>query len=112
MRIERTLVDLSRLESLNFAEAFFGGVGGELEAAGLVASPSREALPATVARDPRAIGCVVGHREDGSAALIALTFDGERLGHYTLPPETAGDCAEPATESSACVAIRFEEMEP
>ncbi len=115
MQIERTLIDLARLEALDFSKAFFGFGDGEFQSASLVGSPCHHALPAAVARDPRAIGCVVGRCEGGAATLIALTFDGKSIGHYTLP-RTEDSAAEQLTrvslESSACVARQSAQPEP
>ena len=85
MRIERTVIDLARLEAFDFTEAL-GQLGfGNIERLGLVGSPCDHPLPAAVAGDPVAIGCVVGRTEEGADALIALTFDGKSIGHYTVP---------------------------
>lgn len=97
MRIDRTLIDLARLEAFDLAEPL-GELGlSQFDGARLVVSPSDERLPAAVAGDHRVVGCVVGHRENGAAALIALTFDGQKIGHYELPaaPDESLEATEP-----------------
>lgn len=111
MRIERTLIDLARLEALDFSKGFLGLGDSELEGASLIGAPSHHELPAAVASDPLAIGCVVGRSESGATTLLALTFDGKSIGHYTLPH--SGDSATqgwayPASESSACEVRQLE----
>lgn len=100
MRIERTLIDLSRLEALDLAESL-GELGfRQLDGSGLVVTPCDKGLPAAIASDERVIGCVVGHREGGPATLIALTFDGKSIGHYELPAVETGSLEPTAPESS------------
>ena len=100
MRIERTLIDLSRLEALNLAEPLSEFGLGQIDCGGLVVAPSDEGLPTAVASDESVIGCVVGHREGGASTLIALTFDGKSIGHYELPAVEAGSLEPTEAESS------------
>lgn len=101
MRIERTLIDLSRLKALNIAKPLGELTFGQVQGGRLVVSPSDERLPAVVASDERVIGCVVGHREGSPSALIALTFDGKSIGHYEVPAANDEDTLEPTVLESS-----------
>lgn len=75
MRIAYLLVDLVRLEALHAVERPSPLLGGLPLNLHLEFTETGEVLPAVVANDPGAWGCIVGDREVGAAAFIALKSD-------------------------------------
>jgi hypothetical protein len=96
MKIDHVRVDLARLEALYPFETRFKArrhLGVNL-AGNLVVEllDGGEPLPAVVAADPVAFGCIVGRDDVGAPAVAALKFYGGVIGHGNNPA-AMGDSA-------------------
>ena len=93
MRIDRVLVELARLEALYPFEARLEPFGDVVEglSGDLIVElfDGGEPLPATVAADPVAFGCIIGNDNAAAPTLRALKFDRDLFGHGRTPADTS-----------------------